>query len=167
MPLKKPGNKLTKNPNPVKEQGNVVQTADGHLLSLTSMVPLPAVTLNTEQFYWPDCFVVMTASRVDLYKKNPKTGWNEKTDNGDKIKIGKKGIRLMLADAGLAQSTLDRGGDLDGLSQIQCDIDEDLPLQDFKPEETTITLKKPVLMLAYGGQDVNRLVIKAEGYEIV
>lgn len=167
MPLKKSGNKLTKNPNPVKEQGNVIQTADGHLLSLTAPVPLPVVTLNTEQFYWPDCFVVMSASRVDLYEKNRKTGWNKKTDDGNKIKTGEKGVRLMLADAGLAQSALDRGNDLDGLSQIQCDFDSDLPMQDFKPEETTIKLKKPVLMLAYGGQDVNRLVIKAEGYEIV
>lgn len=167
MPLKKSGSKLTKNPNPVKQQGNVIQTADGHLLSLTAPVPLPVVTLNTEQFYWPECFVVMVASRVDLYQKDSQTGWNVKDSNGNKIKTGKKGVRLTLADAGLAQSTLDRGGNIDGLPAIQCDIDEDLPLQDFKPEETTITLTKPVLMLAYGGQDVNRLVIKAEGYEIV
>lgn len=167
MPLKKSSKLLTKNPNPVKEQGNVVQTADGHLLSLTGTVPLPAITLNTEQFYWPESFVVMGASRVDLYKKDPKTGWNLKNENGDKIKTGQKGVRLMLADTGLAQSTIDRGGDLDGLPQIQCDFEEDFPLQDFKPQETTIKLKKPVLMLGYGGQAVDRLVIKAEGYDLV
>lgn len=167
MPLKKSSKSLTKNPNPVKEQGNVVQTADGHLLSLTGAVPLPAITLNTEQFYWPESFVVMDASRIDLYKVNPKTGWNLKNENGDKVKTGQKGVRLMLADTGLAQATLSLGGDLDGLPQVQCDFDEDFPLQDFKPQETTIKLKKPVLMLTYGGTSTDRLVMKAEGYEIV
>lgn len=149
------------------EEGNPLQTPDNQVMSLFSKAMLPAVTLNVEQFGFPKSFVVMSVERIDEVKRNPVTGWALKDSGGSKIKTGNHFMRLMLADGDLAQEVLDHNGTLDALKQIQCTITKDIPIQKFEPQVSLVKLVKPVVMLGFGGQNVDRIVLQAEDCELV
>lgn len=166
MPLKKRSKKLTANSHPVSE-GPIIQTPDGSPMSLFDKAKLPMLTLQGNQFNWPSSLVVMSAKRVPVYEINPDTGWKLKDDSGNGVTTGQFEIRLRVADGDLAQDAVDRGNSLDGLNQIQCTIKKDVPVEKFVPEETLIELVKPNVMLGYGGNQVDRIVLVAEDYKEV
>lgn len=149
------------------EEGNALQTPDNKPMSLFKSAMLPAITLNTEQFVFPKSFLVVQADRVAEYKKNKETGWDLKDSNGNKIKTGNFNVRLQLSDGDAAQKLVDAGLELDGLSTIQCTVKADKPLQNFVPNESLVKLIKPVVMLGFGGQQADRIILVAEDCELV
>ena len=163
MPLKKNSKKRT---SAQVIEGKALQSPDGELMSLFKPAMLPAVTLNTEQFAFPETFLVRNFSRSDAYKKNVETGWDEKV-SGQKIKTGEHVIKLELSDGDAAQQLVNQGFDLDGLSIVRCVITKDIPLQKFENNSTLIKLIKPVVMLGFGGQTTDQLILKAEDCELV
>lgn len=167
MPLKKNKKIITANPNPVDE-GDIIQTPDHHILALTHDAPLQLVTLNANQFFWPESWVVMSARRTQLTEKNMQTGWAIKGADGKPIKIDQYVVTFELADTGLAETTLEKGGILDTLPTVQCTVNKDLPLQDYPEQEATIKLIKPNVMLWFGsGQKMNGIRLIAEDCELV
>lgn len=164
MPLKR--NNVQRKSAKVVE-GKTLQTPDGQLMSLFDSAMLPSITLNVEQFAFPETFLVRNARRVNEYEKNPKTGWDLKDANGTKKATGKYDVALELADGELAQKIVDSGSDLDGLKTIQCTIKKDIPLQNFEADSTLVKLKKVVVKLGFGGQQVDRIVLEAEDCELV
>lgn len=163
MPLKKSEVKMTTakvvEGNPVRSEG---------LMSLFSPAKLPLVTLNVEQFAFPKTFLVVEpAQRRAVYVKNPETGWDLKDSNGNKTKTGKYCVQLKLASGDVAQTLVDQGLALDGLTTVDCFIDDDLPVQEFEPKSTLVKLVKPVVMLGFGGQSADRIILRAEGCELV
>lgn len=167
MPLKQNKKNLTANPNPVTE-GAIIQTPEGKPMSLFSPAMLPAVTLNANQFAWPKTLLVMApAKRMDINEVNPQTGWDAKDSSGNKIKTGQFKVRLTVANGDLAQLAVDNGEGLDSLSTLQCDIMKDVPTQTFVPFETLIELVEPVVMLGFGGQSADRIILRAASYKAV
>lgn len=164
MPLKK--HNVVRKVIPIKE-GSVIQTPAGQPMTLFDSAMLPAVTLNVEQFAFPKSFVVKKASRIAEYKKDPETGWDLKDSSGVKTKTGRYFVSLQLADGEVAQDLVDKGASLDSLKTINCVITKDIPLQKFEPDSTLLKLVKPVVMLGFGGRQVDRLVLKAEDCEMV
>lgn len=166
MPLKKQDSKLTENPHPVAE-GPIIRTINGSPMSLFSPAKMPMVTLHANQFEWPSTMLVVKADRVPVYEMNAETGWGAKNSSGDKIKTGEFQVRLQLVNGDIAQMMANSGQSFDGLSQIQCTLSSDIPVQKFVPNETLIKLVKPNVMLGFGGNNVDRIVLVAEGYEEV
>ncbi|OYR96242.1 hypothetical protein [Lactobacillus taiwanensis] len=164
MPLKKSQTKL-KSAKVV--EGSPIQTPDGGLMSLFKSAKLPAVTLNVEQFAFPETFLVTDARRIQAYKKNPETGWDLKDESGNKIPTGSFYIQLTLSDGDAAQQLVNSGLGLDGLTTIMCTVKKDIPLQKFVPNETLLKLVKPVVMLGFGGQQADRILLVAEDCEEV
>lgn len=164
MPLKKSNTKRT---SAKIVEGSPIQSPTGEIMSLFKPAMIPAVTLNTEQFAFPNTFLVREKRRVPIYEKNPETGWDLKDDNGNKTATGEFAVRLQLADGDAAQQLVDAGLNLDGLTTVDCEIMKDIPLQKFEPDSTLIKLVKPVIMLGYGGQNVDRIILKAEDCELV
>lgn len=164
MPLKKKSTKLT---SAKVVEGNPIQTPDNGLMSLFKPAMLPAVTLNAEQFAFPETFLVMGSKRIENYEKNPATGWDLKDEHGNKTGLGTYSVRLTLADGDAAQKLVDAGLMLDGLTSITAILKKDVPLQKFVPGETLIKLVKPVVMLGFGGQQADRIELVAEDYKEV
>lgn len=164
MPLKR--NDVQRTSAKVSE-GVTLQTPDGQLMSLFDTAMLPAVTLNIEQFAFPESFLVRDARRTSVYEKNPKTGWDLRDSSGNKKPTGKYYVTLQLADGHLAQQVVDSGSDLDGLKTIQCTIKKDIPLQTFEIDSTLLKLKNVVVKLGFGGRQVDRIVLEADDCELV
>lgn len=164
MPLKK---RTVKRTSTVVDEGEALQTPDKQLMSLFKTAMLPAVTLNVKQFAFPKTFLVTDVRRINEYEKNPETGWDLKDNQGNKKPTGKHFVSLQLADGDAAQKLVDAGLSLDGLTTIQCTIKKDMPVQDFEPNSTLVKLKKVVVMLGFGGQQADRLILEAEDCELV
>lgn len=164
MPLKR--NNIERK-SAVVEEGSPIRTPEGKLMSLFKPAMLPLVTLNTRQFIFPKSFLVTDAKRVPEYLKNPETGWDLKDDQGNKTQTGKYFVRLQVTDGDVAQDLVDKGLDLSSLSSIQCTIQKDIPLQSFEPNSTLIKLVKPVVMLGFGGQQADRILLVADDCELV
>jgi len=148
------------------DKGNPVQSPDGKLMSLFDKAKLPAITLNVEQFAFPETFLVVEASRVPVYAKNEETGWDKKDANGNKTKTGEYNIRLQVVDGDAAQKLVDAGLNITGLSSIKLTITKDLPLQEFEINSTLVRPKKVNVMLGYGGMQSDQIVLVAEDCEI-
>lgn len=148
-------------------KGNPVQSPDGKLMSLFEKAKLPAITLNVEQFAFPETFLVVDCSRVDVYEKNEETGWDKKDANGNKTKTGEHNVRLQVVDGDAAQKLVDSGLGITGLSSIKLTITKDIPLQEFEINSTLIKPKKVNVMLAYGGMQSDQIVLVAEDCEFV
>lgn len=166
MPLKKSTKKLTANLNPV-EEGSIIQTPDETPMSLFESALMPAITLHANQFNWPKTLLVTDVRRVALNEKNLKTGWDLKDANGNKKPTGEFVTRLTVANGDTAQMLVDMGQPVDGLSELQCTIMKDIPVQTFTAGETLIELVKPNVMLGFGGNNVDRIVLVAEDYKEV
>lgn len=161
MPLKKVKNTQIKT---VKvDEGNPIRTPDGSLMSLYEKAKLPMVTLNVEQFGFPETFLVRSFKRVQDAEINPDTGWDKKVD-GKKVYKSTYSIALTLSDGDVAQTLAEQGQSLVGLSTVKCIIEKDIPLQTFAEDETLLKLIHPVVMLTFNsdGQDVTKIVIHAE-----
>lgn len=166
MPLKKSTNKITKNLNQVDE-GVIIRTPDETPMSLFEPALMPAITLHANQFNWPKSLLVTGVRRVAVNEKNPKTGWDVKDDNGNKKQTGEFVTRLTVVNGDTAQVLVDMGQPVDGLSELQCTIAKDVPVQKFVLGETLIKLVKPNVMLGFGGNTVDRIVLVADDYEEV
>lgn len=148
-------------------KGNPIQSPDGKLMSLFEKAKLPAITLNVEQFAFPETFLVVDCSRVDVYEKNEETGWDKKDANGNKTKTGEHNVRLQVVDGDAAQKLVDSGLGITGLSSIKLTITKDIPLQEFEINSTLIKPKKVNVMLAYGGMQSDQIVLVAEDCEFI
>lgn len=166
MPLKRSSNKSIKNLNPVDE-GSIIRTPDSTPMSLFELALMPAVTLHANQFAWPKTLLVTDVRRVALNEKNPKTGWDLKDSNGNKKPTGEFVTRLTVVNGDTEQVLVDMGQPVDGLSELQCTIAKDVPVQKFVIGETLIELVKPNVMLGFGGNKVDRIVLVAEDYKEV
>lgn len=166
MPLKKHVVAFKKNRHPV-EDGVIVRTPSGSVMNLFDKAKLPMVTLEPNQFDWPSSLLVRKVDRVKDYKINPDTGWRQKNNNGDYVESGGFNVRLSVSDGDLAQLAIDNGNPIDGLSTIQVTIKKDIPLQKFVPDETLIKLVKPSVMLGFGGQQADRILLVADDCEMV
>ena len=144
MPLKKKNVKIK---SVTVEEGNPLQ--DEELMSLFSgqRAKLPLLTLNVEQFAWPESFVVRYVKRVEEKETDFKTGWNKKDSSGNYITTGKFNVQLRLADGTAAQTLLDAGQDIQSLPVISCLVKADVPLEKFEEDSTLVKLVKPVVML--------------------
>lgn len=131
-------------------------------MSLFDQAKLPAVTLHADQFVFPKNFAVVDAKRVKEFEINQETGWALKDSSGNKKPTGNYFVKLMLVDGVLAQQAIDSGSSLSGLSTVQCTVHKDIPLQNFVPNETLVELIKPNVMLGFGGQQADRIVLVAE-----
>lgn len=161
MPLKKSTQKLTQNPNPVDE-GNIIQTFDGQVMNLFDSAKLPAVTLHADQFKWPEKFLVRSFKRVQMPEKG-ENGWTKKDSNGNKVMTDKFMLRCELSDGDSAETLIDAGSTIDGLTTITCEIRNDVSTNSFENDSTLLELVHPVLMLGMGSMNsVDRLVIVAE-----
>lgn len=163
MPLKKSNAKMAT----VKiDEGNALR--DDSIMSLFAPAKIPLLTLNTEQFAWPKTFLVVEpATRKPIYVKNPKTGWDLKDDNDKRTETGKFCVHVKLANGDIAQTLVDQGISLEGLTAVDCIIDDDIPVQTFEPQSTLLKLVKPTVTLGFGGFTVDRIIIHAEGVELV
>ena len=90
-----------------------------------------------------------------------------KDNAGNKSKTGTFSVRLDVADGDAAQNLVDSGLGLTGLSTIQVTINKDIPIQKFEPDSTLLKLVKPVVMLGFGGQQADRILLVAEDCEFV
>ena len=142
------------------DKGNPIQSPNNKLMSLFDKAKLPIITLNVEQFAFPETFLVVEASRIPVYEKNEETGW-------DKTKTGEYNVRLQVVDGDAAQKLVDAGLNVAGLSSIKLTITKDIPLQQFEPNSTLIKLKKVNVMLGFGGQQSDQIVLVAEDCELV
>lgn len=149
------------------DEGNPIQSPNNKLMSLFDKAKLPIITLNVEQFAFPETFLVVEASRVPVYEKNEETGWDKKDANGNKTKTGEYNVRLQVVDGDAAQKLVDAGLNVAGLSSIKLTITKDIPLQQFEPNSTLIKLKKVNVMLGFGGQQSDQIVLVAEDCELV
>lgn len=161
MPLKKVKNTQIKTAK--VEEGNPIRTPDGSLMSLYEKVKLPMVTLNIEQFGFPETFLVRSFQRVQKAEVNPDTGWDKKV-NGNKVFTSTYVIALTLSDGDVAQTLASQGQSLVGLSTVKCIVEKDIPLQTFREDETLLKLIHPVVMLTFNpdGQEPSKIVIHAE-----
>ena len=166
MPLKKSVKKLLKNSHPV-EEGAIIQTVTKEPMSLFEKALMPVVTLNANQFNWPESLLVVGAKRVPVYEKNAQTGWDLKDGDGHKKSTGDYVVRLSVVNGDTAQMLVNAGQLIEGLSELQCTINKDVPLQKFVLGSTLIKLVKPNVMLGFGGQNVDRIVLIADDYEEV
>lgn len=166
MPLKKRVKIDKTNPNMVNDEV-ILRTPNDSVMNLFDSAKLPMVTLNANQFKWPSSFLVRGAKRVKEYQVNPDTGWNLKNDNGDKVETGNYNVRLQVSDGDLAQLAVDNGTSFDGLNELQVTIKKDIPLQKFVPNESLVKLVKPSIMLGYGGNQADRIILLADDCEFV
>lgn len=166
MPLKKRIKVVKKNPNQITDDV-IIRTPDGGVMNLFDSAKLPMVTLSVNQFKWPNSFLVREAKRVKEFKVNPDTGWNLKTENGARVETGNFNVRLQVSDGDLAQLAVDNGTSFDGLTQLQVTIKKDIPLQKFVPDESLIKLVGPSIMLGYGGDQADRIILVANDCEFV
>lgn len=164
MPLKR---KEIKQKEVKINEGSVLQTPDKTKMSLFEKAKLPLVTLNAKQFQFPETFLVMDAKRVKLPEINPETGWNLKSEAGQTIYSEDYGIQLHVADGDAAQTLVDSGLPLTGLSTLQLTIIKDIPIQSFEPESTLLKPKGLVVMLGFGGQSADRIILKCDDVELV
>lgn len=144
MPLKK---KKLQIKSAKIEEGSALQ--DEKLMSLFSgnKVKIPLLTLNTEQFAWPESFLVRYAKRVEEKVIDYRTGWNKKNSNKEYETTGNFNIQLSLSDGELAQLLADEGQDFTGLPVVQCLVKEDIPIEKFEAGSSLVKLVKPVVML--------------------
>ena len=76
-------------------------------------------------------------------------------------------MRLQVSDGDLAQLAVDNGTSFDGLNELQVTIKKDIPLQKFVPNESLVKLIKPSIMLGYGGNQADRIILLADDCEFV
>lgn len=166
MPLKKSNAK--KRTSAKVTEGKTLQTPDGNLMSLFTPAMLPAITLNIEQFAFPENFLVRKVDRKVEYERDPQTGWDWRDASGNKKMLNAHYVDLLLASGTAAQKMADEGEtDFSTLNTVECKIMKDIPLQEFEVDTTLIKLVNPVVMLNYGGSSVNRLVLVAEDCKLV
>lgn len=166
MPLKKRVKIVKKNPNPVTDAVDV-RTPDGSVMNLFDSAKLPLVTLSPNQFKWPSTLLVRDVKRVKEYKVNPQTGWSLKDERGNRVETGNFNIRLQVCDGDLAQLAVDNGDSFDGLTQLQLTIRKDIPIQKFEPDVSLLKLIRPSIMLGYGGQQADRIILVADDCEFI
>lgn len=136
-------------------------------MSLFEKAKLPLITLNSEQFHFPETFLIMEAKRIELPKINPETGWALKNASGEKVHSGNYGLQCKVVDGDAAQGLVDLGQSIAGLSTLTLTIEKDVPMQEIEPESTLVKPKKLVVMLGFGGQNVDRIVLKCKDVELV
>ena len=108
---------------------------------------MPLVTLNSDQFEWPETFLVRSAKRVDEKIIDYETGWGKKDDKGKYITTGEHNVQLTLSDGDEAQEMAYAGKNFKNLPIVSCIVKNDIPLDQFEIDRTLVKLVHPVVML--------------------
>ena len=140
MPLKKKSAKEFKNSKDIEYSGPVFE--EGQLSIFDGKLPMAIVALSPEQFHIPSGIAVMSQPGNKGVSKHDLSGTTVKDENGKAIS-DHNCIAFFGVDAELAQTVLDAGNSIDGLSSIEVRLPEDsIELQKLVPGETILKPKK-------------------------
>lgn len=148
------------------EEGNPLR--DKKLMSLFAgeQTKIPLLTLNAEQFAWPETFLVRSAKRVDEKVIDYETGWSKKGTNGKYFTTGNHNVQLILSDGDTAQTIANMGQNIIGLPTIKCLVEKDIPIEKFEENASLIKLVHPVVMLGVSwGYKWNHIKLVCEDVE--
>lgn len=158
--------KPTKTPKAINSKfGEAVETPNGTPMPFTGKhFQMKYVTLNPEQFKWPESWYVIDVTEQDVTSYD-----DDKNTHGARRKT-----KLTIVDGDTAQVLISAGQPVETLAQIECVVwSGNKPIQDYSTPDTNTFIKliRPIPMLTWvagvNGGSYSAIRFVADDYEVI